>query len=59
MLIYVRYLCIKYSKLGVLGPSFAETVDEMRSQDENSTQRGNKDPNYFSSLTWSSEEFYP
>jgi hypothetical protein len=31
---------MKYTKLGVLGPG-----DEMRSQDENSTQRGNKEPN--------------
>jgi hypothetical protein len=45
MLIYVKYLCIKYTKLGVLGPSFTKTGDEMRSQDENNTQKGNKEPN--------------
>jgi hypothetical protein len=30
-------LSIKYFKLGLLGTSFLETGDKMRSQDENST----------------------
>jgi len=35
-------LSIKYPKLKVLGPSFVETGDEMRYQDENSICTGKK-----------------
>jgi hypothetical protein len=38
-------------------PSFAETRDEMNSQDENSTQGGNRGPNQIFHLNWSSGEF--
>jgi hypothetical protein len=35
-------LSVKYPKLKVLGPSFFETGDEMRYQDENSICTGKK-----------------
>jgi hypothetical protein len=35
-------LSVKYPKLKVLGPSFVETGDEMRYQEENSIARENK-----------------
>jgi hypothetical protein len=31
-------LCVMYPRLGLFGPSFVETWDEMRNQDENNTQ---------------------
>jgi hypothetical protein len=31
-------LCVSYPRLGLFGPSFVETWDEMRNQDENNTQ---------------------
>jgi len=33
----VPELSVKYPKLGALGPSFAKTVDEIKSQDERIT----------------------
>jgi hypothetical protein len=35
--IYILELPLKHTKLGLLGPSFAKTIKEIRSQDENST----------------------
>jgi hypothetical protein len=31
-------LCVLYPRLGLLGPSFVETWNEIRNQDENNTQ---------------------
>jgi hypothetical protein len=42
-----------------ISPNFARTEDEIRSQDENSTQQGRKGPNRFSDLDWSSGDSPP
>jgi hypothetical protein len=42
-----------------ISPKFARTEDEIRSQDENSTQQGRKGPNRFSDLDWASGDSPP
>jgi hypothetical protein len=51
---------VQYPKLRVpISPNFARTEDEIRSQDENSTQQERKGPNRFSDLDWSSGDSPP
>jgi hypothetical protein len=38
-IVWMLELHINYPKVGLLDPSFAETGDEITSQDENSTQK--------------------
>ncbi len=58
-------LYVKYSKLGVLGPSLSPTGDQAKSQDENSTTTGRKegtqkrDQTDFLTSIWSPHEFHP
>jgi hypothetical protein len=55
----IRVNPLKYLKLGVMGPSFLETGDEMITQDENSSQELRMRPNQLSRLNWWSYEFNP
>lgn len=36
MFINILEICIKHPKLGLLGPNFVKTGDELKNQDENS-----------------------
>lgn len=46
-IVWVLELHINYHKMGLLDPSFAETGDEITSQDENSTQKKEEDQTSF------------
>lgn len=49
-IVWMLELHINYPKVGLLDPSFAETGDEIISQDENTTQKKEEDQTSF--LTW-------